>query len=72
MDNVCWVAASQYVSYLNHEAGSEEAKDGCGQLQPEQDRQVRGEQNTEVHVLTALGDDGDTALGDDGNAIEVP
>jgi hypothetical protein len=42
-------------SHLKHEAASGVAKDGCGELQPQQDGEARGEQATKVEVLPALG-----------------
>jgi hypothetical protein len=49
-----------YVSHLKHEDIGGVAKDGCGELQPDQDWQARREQTTKVHVLPALGYDGGT------------
>ena len=46
------------ISHLKHEAASGVAKDGGGELQPEQDGEPRREQPSQVEVLPALGHHG--------------
>lgn len=52
---------------LKHEAASGVAKDGGGELQPEQDGEARREQPTKVEVLPALGHDGSAREACEGN-----
>jgi len=46
------------ISHLKHEGASGVAKDGGGELQPEQDGEPRREQPAQVEVLPALGNHG--------------
>ena len=53
---------------LKHEAASGVAKDGGGELQPEQNGEARREQPTKVEVLPALGHDGSAGEAREGNS----
>ena len=53
---------------LKHEAASGVAKDGGGEMQPEQDGEARREQPTKVEVLPALGHDGSAGEAREGNS----
>ena len=53
---------------LKHEAASGVAKDGGGEMQPEQDGEARREQPTKVEVLPALGHDGCAGEAREGNS----